>query len=148
MSREAGVFKVEWTGTQKNPEQHVAYFGEDIGMNVHQLTARFDAERLSNHLDMVEELYWDRPIVEGFAPHTTYRYGGEFPTRPDNVAFADVEGIVRVRDMIIMESRIRDAIAHGYITAADGSHVDLMNSHGIDHLGDIIESSYNIPIRW
>merc|ERR1712168_106359 len=92
--------KVEWTGTQKNPEQHVAYFGEDIGMNVHhvtwhmdypfwwddeksggvhldrkgelffwahhQLTARFDAERLSNHLDMVEELYWDRPIVEGF----------------------------------------------------------------------------------
>jgi len=181
MSREAGVFKVEWTGTQKNPEQHVAYFGEDIGMNVHhvtwhmdypfwwddeksggvhldrkgelffwahhQLTARFDAERLSNHLDMVEELYWDRPIVEGFAPHTTYRYGGEFPTRPDNINFADVEGLVRVRDMIIHEQRIRDAIDLGYITAKDGSHIDITGTDGIDHLGDIIESSVYSPNR-
>merc|ERR1719370_844670 len=177
MTQTPGKFDMRFTGTKKNPEQHVAYFGEDIGMNVHhvtwhmdypfwwddsygyhldrkgelffwahhQLTVRFDAERLSNHLDMVEELYWDRPIVEGFAPHTTYRYGGEFPTRPDNVKFADVEGIVRVRDMIIMESRIRDAIAHGYITASDGSHVDIMNAQGIDHLGDIIESSMYSP---
>merc|ERR1712212_179092 len=177
MTQIPGEFAMDFTGSKRNTEQQVAYFGEDIGMNVHhvtwhmdypfwwddnygyhldckgelffwahhQLTVRFDAERLSNHLDMVEELYWDRPIVEGFAPHTTYRYGGEFPTRPDNVAFADVEGIVRVRDMIIMESRIRDAIAHGYITAADGSHVDIMNAHGIDHLGDIIESSLYSP---
>merc|ERR1712212_50158 len=177
MTQHAGVFDMQFTGTKKNPEQHVAYFGEDIGMNVHhvtwhmdypfwwddsygyhldrkgelffwahhQLTVRFDAERLSNHLDMVEELYWDRPIVEGFAPHTTYRYGGEFPTRPDNVAFADVEGVVRVRDMIIHESRIRDAIDLGYITAADGSHVDITGTDGIDHIGDIIESSLYSP---
>jgi len=179
MTQAPGVFKVDWTGTLKNPEQHVAYFGEDIGMNVHhvtwhmdfpfwwddakndgvhldrkgelffwahhQLTARFDSERLSNHLDMVEELYWDRPIVEGFAPHTTYRYGGEFPTRPDNVAFADVEGLVRVRDMVIHEQRIRDAIDMGYITASDGSHIDITGTDGIDHLGDIIESSLYSP---
>jgi len=177
MTQTAGAFNVHWTGTMKNPEQHVAYFGEDIGMNVHhvtwhmdypfwwddaygyhldrkgelffwahhQLTARFDSERLSNHLDMVEELYWDKPIVEGFAPHTTYRYGGEFPTRPDNVKFSDVEGVVRVRDMIIHEQRIIDAIDMGYITAADGSHVDLTGADGIDHLGDIIESSLYSP---
>ena len=177
MTQHPGKFKMDFTGTRKNPEQHVAYFGEDIGMNVHhvtwhmdfpfwwddaygfhldrkgelffwahhQLTARFDSERLSNHLDMVEELYWDQPIKEGFAPHTTYRYGGEFPTRPDNINFADVEGVIRVRDMIIHESRIRDAIAHGYITAADGSHIDIMNNEGIDHLGDIIESSLYSP---
>merc|ERR1719259_655720 len=164
---------MHFTGSLKNPEQHVAYFGEDIGMNVHhvtwhmdfpfwwddaygfhldrkgelffwahhQLTVRFDAERLSNHLDMVHELYWDQPIHEGFAPHATYRYGGEFPARPDDINFADVEGVIRVRDMIIFESRIRDAIAHGYITAADGSHVDIMNNEGIDHL----EISLNLP---
>ena len=168
---------MHFTESQKNPEQHVAYFGEDIGMNVHhvtwhmdypfwwddaygyhldrkgelffwahhQLTARFDSERLSNHLNMVDELYWDRPIVEGFAPHTTYRYGGEFPTRPDNMAFSDVEGVVRVRDMIIHESRIQDAIDHGYITKHDGTHVDISNAQGIDHLGDIIESSLYSP---
>jgi len=177
MTQTPGNFAMHFTGSQKNPEQHVAYFGEDIGMNVHhvtwhmdypfwwddaygyhldrkgelffwahhQLTARFDSERLSNRLDMVEELYWDRPIVEGFAPHTTYRYGGEFPSRPDNMEFSDVEGVVRVRDMIIHESRIRDAIDHGYITAADGTHVDIANAEGIDHLGDIIESSLYSP---
>jgi len=177
MTNTAGTFKIDWTGTMKNKEMHVAYFGEDIGMNLHhvtwhmdypfwwddsygyhldrkgelffwahhQLTARFDAERLSNNLDPVDELYWDRPIVEGFAPHTTYRYGGEFPTRPDNVAFSDVDGVVRVRDMIIHESRIRDAIDLGFITASDGSHVDITGESGIDHLGDIIESSMYSP---
>ena len=177
MTQTPGKFHMEFTGSKKNPEQRVAYFGEDIGMNVHhvfwhmdfpfwwedsygyhldrkgelffwahhQLTVRFDAERLSNHLAPVDELYWDRPIKEGFAPHTTYRYGGEFPTRPDNVRFEDVDGVVRVRDMIIHETRIRDAIDHGYITAADGSHIDIRNTEGIDHIGDIIESSMYSP---
>ena len=177
MRQQPQTYDMHFTGTLKNPETHVAYFGEDIGLNVHhvtwhmnfpfwwddafgfhldrkgelffwahhQLSARFDAERLSNNLDMVEELYWDRPIVEGFAPHTTYRYGGEFPTRPDGIEFSDIEGVIRVRDMIIHESRIRDAIAHGYITAADGSHIDIMNNKGIDLLGDTIESSLYSP---
>merc|ERR1711962_339789 len=177
MTRKPGNFNMDFTGSMKNPEQHVAYFGEDIGMNVHhvtwhmdfpfwwedkygyhldrkgelffwahhQLTVRFDSERLSNHLDMVEPLYWDQPIVEGFAPHTTYRYGGEFPTRPDNIDFEDVEDVIRVRDMIIHEARIIDAIDLGYITKEDGSHLDIMNARGIDHLGDIIESSMYSP---
>ena len=177
MTQTPGKFHMSFTGSKKNPEQRVAYFGEDIGMNVHhvtwhmdfpfwwedkygysldrkgelffwmhhQLTARFDSERLSNHLNLVDELYWDRPIAEGFAPHTTYRYGGEFPARPDNVNFEDVDGVARIRDMIIMESRIRDAIAHGYVTGKDGSHIDIRNSGGIDILGDVIESSTYSP---
>ncbi|XP_018024726.1 hemocyanin isoform X1 [Hyalella azteca] len=177
MTRTPGKFQMEFTGSKKNPEQRVAYFGEDIGLNTHhvtwhldfpfwwddiygyhldrkgelffwahhQLTVRFDIERLSNHLNFVDELYWDKPIREGFAPHTAYRYGGEFPARPDNVEFTDVTGLVRVRDMIIYESRIRDAIALGYITAADGSHINIRDEHGIDHLGNIIESSAYSP---
>ena len=177
MTQQPGSFKMEFTGSGKNPEQSVAYFGEDIGLNVHhvtwhldfpfwwqdsygyhldrkgelffwahhQLMVRFDAERLSNQLDLVDELYWDKPIVEGFAPHSTYRYGGEFPTRPDNIQFEDVDGVVRVRDMMIHETRVRDAIAHGYITAEDGSHININNAGGIDHLGDIIESSLYSP---
>merc|ERR1711872_470319 len=42
---------------------------------------------------------------------------------------------------IIHEARIIDAIDHGYIIAADGSHVNINDAHGIDHLGDVIESS-------
>ncbi|XP_050732772.1 hemocyanin A chain-like isoform X2 [Eriocheir sinensis] len=170
MTQTPGEFKMTFTGSKKNPEQRVAYFGEDIGMNSHhvhwhmdfpfwwhgdeidrkgelffwahhQLTARFDAERLSNYLPPVDELYWDRPIKEGFAPHTSYKYGGEFPTRPDNKDFEDVDGVARIRDLKEMESRIRDAIAHGYIDKPDGSHVDIDNDEGINMLGAAIESS-------
>ena len=173
MTQTPGEFHMSFTGSQKNPEQRVAYFGEDIGMNTHhvswhmdypfwwddkyghhldrkgelfywahqQLSARFDAERLSNNLDIVDELHWDHEIVEGFAPHTTYRYGGEFPARPDNIYFEDVDGVARVRDMLIMESRIRDAIAHGYIIDHDGKPHNIKNEEGINHLGNLIESS-------
>jgi len=170
MTQTPGNFHMTFTGSKKNPEQRVAYFGEDIGMNSHhvhwhldfpfwwhgdqidrkgelffwahhQLTARFDAERLSNYLSPVDELYWDRPIKEGFAPHTSYKYGGEFPTRPDNKNFEDVDGVARIRDMKEMESRIRDAIAHGYVDKIDGSHINIDNDNGMDVLGNAIESS-------
>merc|ERR1711872_671961 len=177
MTATPGKFNMGYTGSQKNPEQRVAYFGEDIGMNVHhvswhmdfpfwwkdnygynldrkgelffwahhQLTARFDAERLSNNLDVVDELYWDRPIHEGFAPHTSYKYGGEFPARPDDIAFNDVDGVARIRDLMIWEDRIRDAIAHGYVTGHNGEIINILDDHGIDVLGDIIESSEYSP---
>jgi len=177
MTATPGKFTMGYTGSQKNPEQRVAYFGEDIGMNVHhvswhmdfpfwwkdsygynldrkgelffwahhQLSARFDAERLSNNLDRVDELYWDRPIYEGFAPHTSYKYGGEFPARPDNIRFNDVVGVARIRDLMVWEDRIRDAIAHGYVTANDGTIIDILNDEGIDKIGDIIESSEYSP---
>nr|AAA96966.2 hemocyanin subunit 6 [Metacarcinus magister] len=178
MTQTAAKIESHFTGSKSNPEQRVAYFGEDIGMNTHhvtwhlefpfwwddahenhhierkgesffwvhhQLTVRFDAERLSNYLDPVDELHWDDVIHEGFVPHTMYKYGGYFPSRPDNVHFEDVDGVARVRDMLILESRIRDAIAHGYVTGRDGSIISISDSHGIDVLGDVIESSLYSP---
>jgi len=43
--------------------------------------------------------------------------------------------------MGIWEDRIRDAIAHGYVTAEDGHSIDILNDRGIDILGNLIESS-------
>jgi len=119
--------------------------GENFFWVHHQLTVRFDAERLSNYLDPVGELHWGKPILQGFAPHTTYKYGGQFPSRPDNVNFEDVDGVARIRDLLIIESRIRDAIAHGYIVRKSGNRIDIMNEHAIDILGDVIESSMYSP---
>lgn len=170
MTQKPAKIKMGFTGSLKNPEQRVAYFGEDIGMNSHhvhwhmdfpfwwkgykldrkgelffwvhhQMTVRFDAERLSNYLPVVDELYWDKPIHEGFAPHTTYRYGGEFPARPDHKSFEDVDGVATIREMKMYEERIRDAIAHGYIRDVHGAIVPLDDKHGIELIGDLIESS-------
>ncbi|XP_053639178.1 hemocyanin [Cherax quadricarinatus] len=174
MKQIPGNFKMNFTGNKKNPEQRVAYFGEDVGLNSyhvhwhldfpfwwkrdkidrkgelffwvhHQLNARYDAERLSNHLSRVEELCWDCIIENGFAPHTTYKYGGVFPTRPDNKKFDDVEGVARIRDMKELESRIRSTIALGYVINSDDTHTNISNEHGIDILGDLIESSTYSP---
>nr|CUH82791.1 hemocyanin 1 [Argulus foliaceus] len=172
MKQESITIPMGFTGTKKNPEQRVAYFGEDFGLNSHhyywhidfpfwwreefgpvmdrkgelfyymhhQLTARFDAERLSNHLPIVEPLDWETPIKEGFSPRTTYRKEGEFPSRPDDMHFHDLPFLTR-RDMTNFEFRVRDAIAHGYAVDDHGHKVPLNETDGINVLGAMIESS-------
>merc|ERR1711970_978399 len=77
-------FKLGYTASEKNMD-HPFWWKDSYGKKFdrkgelffwvhHQMTARFDAERLSNSLPKVEEIYWDRPIKEGFAPHTQYKY--------------------------------------------------------------------------
>nr|QCC26464.1 hemocyanin subunit type 1 [Pogonognathellus sp. AD-2013] len=175
MRQEPAIIRMNFTGTSRNPEQRVAYFGEDVGMNAHhsvwhkdhpfwwkdavygadidrkgelfwymhhQLTARFNAERLSNWLTEVQPLQWNKPIVDGFAPQTTYRKGGEFPARPDNFRFQDLKNI-RVADLEAYEERIREAISSGFVKTVEGELVSLNNTKGIDILGAIIEASVN-----
>nr|CAD7194814.1 unnamed protein product [Timema douglasi] len=140
------VIPMKFTGSVNNPEQRVAYFGEDIGINSHhshwhmdfpfwwkksypvdkdrkgelffymhhQMVARFDAERLSNNLPMVEPLDFNQKIVEGFAPGAMYHNGQEFPVRPDNMMFGDLPWR-SVHEMKLFEGRIRDAITSGFI---------------------------------
>lgn len=178
MRQEPAVIQMNFTGTIRNPEQRVAYFGEDVGMNSHhsiwhadfpfwwkdevygvqkdrkgelfwymhhQLLTRFNAERLSNDLNEVEPLHWDKPIVLGFYPQTTYRKGGEFPARPDNFRFQDLTNL-RVADLEAFEDRIRESIASGLVLGrnvqAEGA-IKLNNTDGINILGNIIEASAN-----
>nr|CAR94713.1 hemocyanin subunit 3 precursor [Xibalbanus tulumensis] len=173
MRNKDAVVRVEFTGTIHNPEQHVAYYGEDIGMNSHhshwhmdfpfwwkkdyptqmdrkgelfwyahhQLTTRFDLERLSNNLDVVKPLAWDKPIEHGFSPETVYRTGDEFPVRPDDMMFHDIHGIVSVTDMKAMEYRILHTIDANLYVAENGTFPKLEVDTGINTLGEIIEAS-------
>ncbi|KAJ9574115.1 hypothetical protein L9F63_008529 [Diploptera punctata] len=172
MTRTPTVIPMKFTGSVNNPEQRVAYFGEDIGLNSHhahwhmdfpfwwkqdygavkdrkgelffymhhQAVARFDAERLSNDLPVVQPLEWDSPIVEGFAPGASYENGQEFPMRPDNMQFADLP-FLTVQDMKLYEGRIRDAVSSGFVRTADGRLVSLNSTYGINCLGEVVESS-------
>ncbi|PSN36662.1 Hemocyanin A chain [Blattella germanica] len=175
MRQEPAIVRMNFTGTVRNPEQRVAYLGEDVGMNSHhshwhmdfpfwwkeqeygiykdrkgelfywmhhQLIARFDLERLSNDLPFVEPLYWEGKIENGFYPQTTYRVGGEFPARPDNYEFHDLENI-KVKDMVDYTRRIREAISHQAVITRSGEYYTLNDTTGINTLGDIIEPSVN-----
>merc|ERR1719167_1586313 len=59
--------------------------------------------------------------------------------------FEDVDGVARIRDMQIVEDRIRDAIAPGYVVDHEGHHIDIRNEQGINKLGAIVESSMYSP---
>ncbi|XP_049771429.1 hemocyanin-like [Schistocerca cancellata] len=166
------IIPMKFTGSVNNPEQRVAYFGEDLGMNSHhqhwhmdfpfwwkptydqpkdrkgelffymhhQMTARFDAERLSNDLPPVRPLGWYQQIEEGFAPGAMYENGQEFPMRPDRVSFRDLPWL-RISSMQAYEDRIRDAIAAGFVRTVPTGVLYLNETDGINVLGEIIESS-------
>nr|CAR94711.1 hemocyanin subunit 1 precursor [Xibalbanus tulumensis] len=176
MKQVPATIKMHWTGTIRNPEQHVAYFGEDLGLNSHhshwhmdfpfwwkkaygtekdrkgelffyshhELTTRYDLQRLSNNLPIVGPLAWDKPIHNGFYPQAAYRNGHEFPARPDDVKFTDLDkdGFhIKVSQMKEYERRIRDAIAMKAVYGKDGHAISLNNTHGINTLAEIIEAS-------
>ncbi|XP_071532773.1 pseudohemocyanin-2-like [Panulirus ornatus] len=177
MAATPAMIKMGFTGTKRNPEQRVAYFTEDIGLNTyyvnwhmeypfwwkdtygphierkgeiffwihHQLTNRFDAERISNHLELTEPIREDKPLREGYAPQISYKNGVPFPSRPDDVMLVDVVGLPMIRELVQLENRIRDAIDHGYIIGREGSIIDIRNERGIAILGDVIESSLYSP---
>ncbi|XP_049771430.1 hemocyanin A chain-like [Schistocerca cancellata] len=173
MRQEPAVVHMNFTGTIRNPEQRVAYLGEDLGMNSHhsqwhmdfpfwwkedeygirkerkgelfyymhhQLIARFDLERLSNDLPFVEPLYWTERIKDGFYPQTTYRVGGEFPARPDNFAFHDLQN-VKVQQMIDYTRRVRECISQQAVITETGDLYNISSPEGINVLGELIEPS-------
>ncbi|XP_071532763.1 pseudohemocyanin-2-like [Panulirus ornatus] len=127
--------------------RHIERKGEIFFWIHHQLTNRFDAERISNHLKISEPLWVNEPLKEGFAPQISYQNGVPFPSRPDNMMLVDVEGLPMIHELVHYESRILDAIDHGYIIAKNGSVIDIKNERGIAILGDVIESSLYSPNR-
>ncbi|XP_071532770.1 pseudohemocyanin-1-like [Panulirus ornatus] len=125
--------------------RHIERKGEIFFWIHHQLTNRFDAERISNHLKISEPIREDKPLKEGYAPQISYKNGVAFPSRPDDVMLVDVDGLPMIRELVQLESRIRDAIDHGYIIGKDGSIIDIRNERGVAILGDVIESSLYSP---
>nr|CAR85697.1 hemocyanin subunit type 1 precursor [Cryptotermes secundus] len=177
MRQEPAVVRMNFTGTVRNPEQRVAYLGEDVGINSHhshwhmdfpfwwkqdeygvkkdrqgelfyymhhQLIARLDLERLSNDLPFVKPLYWEDKIEDGFYPQTTYRVGGEFPARPDNFEFQDLQDI-KVKDMVDYTRRIREAISQQSVITRWGQNLPLNDTMGINILGSLVEPSQESP---
>ncbi|XP_050703128.1 pseudohemocyanin-2-like [Eriocheir sinensis] len=126
---------------------HIDRKGENFFYVYHQLLNRYDAERISNYMPLLEELHLDEPLHEGFAPQTTYKFGAPFPIRNDDIQLHDVDRVGRIHELVHMVDRIHDAIAHGYVESDQGEKINIENDNGIAILGDIIQSSYYSPNR-
>ncbi|XP_015123559.1 phenoloxidase 1 [Diachasma alloeum] len=117
-----------------------------------QIMARYNTERLCNHLPRVKRLNnLHDPIPEAYFPKLDSLVSSRtWPSRPagaklydinrtvDQVRF-DLEGMVRWRD------RIYEAIHTGSFMNAQGERVQLTEKGGIDVLGNMVEASILTP---
>nr|Q95P08.1 RecName: Full=Hemocyanin subunit A; Flags: Precursor [Scutigera coleoptrata]CAC69246.1 hemocyanin subunit A [Scutigera coleoptrata] len=108
----------------------------------HQMVARYDSERLSNNLPRTEPFEnWDDPLEEGYAPHLTiHKTGYNYMFRPEGLIVRDLPELNKNK-MRQWKSRILHGIHLNVLYAENGTKISLDNEHGIDLLGDAIESS-------
>ncbi|XP_043289152.1 uncharacterized protein [Venturia canescens] len=175
----------DYTASDLDEEHRVAYFREDVGVNLHhwhwhlvypfdgnlqivnkdrrgelfyymhqQIMARYNCERLSNHLGRVKRFNNIRePIPEGYFPKLDSLVSSRaWPSRPsgtqlkdvnrpaDNVAF-DLQDLERWRDSMF------NAIHSGSVTNTRGETIRLTEKDGIDILGNMMEASILSPNR-
>nr|Q8I6K2.1 RecName: Full=Phenoloxidase 2; AltName: Full=Prophenoloxidase-II; Flags: Precursor [Holotrichia diomphalia]BAC15602.1 prophenoloxidase-I [Holotrichia diomphalia] len=128
--------------------------GELFYYSHQQIVARYNFERFCNALKRVERLTdWQGPIKEAYFPKLDSLVAKRaYPARVQDMTMQDLDipgqNIkVDVDDMIRWRDRIYRAIADGFITATNGSKMNLDDVTGIDILGNIMESSELSPNR-
>nr|Q95P07.1 RecName: Full=Hemocyanin subunit D; Flags: Precursor [Scutigera coleoptrata]CAC69247.1 hemocyanin subunit D [Scutigera coleoptrata] len=107
-----------------------------------QMVARYDTERLSNDLPRVRPFEnWNDPIDEGYSPHLIIdKTGYKYAYRPQGVIVHDLPNLPKTK-MFEWKNRIMVGIRKGSLISANKTQVPLNNDHGIDLLGDVVESS-------
>ncbi|KAJ1519798.1 hypothetical protein ONE63_005051 [Megalurothrips usitatus] len=172
----------EYTASELEEEQRLAYFREDLGLSLHhmhwhthypsagtrrevdkdrrgellfymhhQIIARYNGERMSNEMPRVKRLALREPIKEGYYPKLDNLVGSRsWPGRPPNAVLKDLnrDGIkIVVSDLERWAARIHEAIDLGSVVNATGGIVRLTEEHGMNLLGNIVESTELSPNR-
>ncbi|KAE8573958.1 Putative prophenoloxidase [Halyomorpha halys] len=148
--REPIVIPVNYTASDLDLEQRVAYFREDLASlepNSGPIS-RYNMERFCNYLPRVTRfLDWRKPIEEGYFPKLdTLVASQNWPSRSANTQLSNINrnnGRTRVdiQDLERWRDRILEAIERGAVINKSGKFVDLSEPGGIDILGNLIESS-------
>uniref|UniRef100_A0A2L2Y4H8 Hemocyanin C chain n=2 Tax=Parasteatoda tepidariorum TaxID=114398 RepID=A0A2L2Y4H8_PARTP len=124
------------TGKAKDRKGEIFYYMHQ------QMCARYDCERLSNGMPRMIPFHNFHEGLEGYSAHLSSIINGlPYASRPSGMSLQDYQG-VGVQNLERWRERILDAINLGYVTDADGKETILDETHGIDILGDIIESSH------
>lgn len=119
-----------------------------------QVVARYNAERLSNNMGAVERFSNFRaPIPEGYFPKLdTLVANRSWPSRPDG---AVPRTLVREADDIRLDittietsrDRFNKAVQDGFVITPNNQRIPLDDVTGINHLGNMMESSILSPNR-
>ncbi|XP_044757267.1 phenoloxidase 1-like [Coccinella septempunctata] len=175
----------DYTASDLEEEHRVAYFREDLGINLHhwhwhlvypfegamdvvnknrrgelfyymhqQVIARYNMERLCNHMSRVERLMsLKEPIKEAYFPKLDSLVASRsYPARVANQTPRNLNRAVDqiqqdIDDMERWRDRIYAAIHQGAVENERGQRITLTENEGIDVLGNIMESSILSPNR-
>ncbi|GLH09004.1 Phenoloxidase subunit 1 [Gryllus bimaculatus] len=141
----------DFTASDLEPEHRVAYFREDIGVNLHHWNWHvYNFDRLSNNLARVQRLLnWRKPIEEGYFPKLNAIIATRvWQPRPANsvlklsdISRDDMQLDFDILDLERWRDRIYAAISSGKVLAENNTYVPLDDYTGIDILGNMIERS-------
>nr|Q8T115.1 RecName: Full=Hemocyanin subunit C; Flags: Precursor [Scutigera coleoptrata]CAD24086.1 hemocyanin subunit C [Scutigera coleoptrata] len=108
----------------------------------HQMLARYEAERMSNGLARTRTFQnWNDPIDEGYAPHISImKTGYTYAYRPPGYTLRDLPNLPKNK-MVEWAKRVLYSIHSGIFHFSNGTDAHLDTEHGIDELGNIVESS-------
>ncbi|KAG8191448.1 hypothetical protein JTE90_020700 [Oedothorax gibbosus] len=130
------TWRAEVIGRDKDRKGELFYYMHQ------QMCARYDCERLCNHMpQMIPFHNFDEPL-EGYSAHLSSNINGlPYASRSTGTKLADLRECT-VQDMERWRERILAAIHLGVVVDPTGHEIPLDEQHGIDILADIIESSY------
>ncbi|RZC33552.1 Hemocyanin C domain containing protein [Asbolus verrucosus] len=149
------IYYPYWLGGEDYDYQHERR-GELYYYIYQQILARYYLERLSNGFGEIPVYNYEVPLETGYYPSLQYPNGLQFPTRPNYAHLYEyfynygqrygnnkyAYSYTHVQDY---ERRIRDAIDRGYVYTHDGQRVNLYSEHGINVLGNLIQSNPDSP---
>ncbi|KAH9640838.1 hypothetical protein HF086_014424 [Spodoptera exigua] len=166
---------VNYTANDSEPEQRVAYFREDIGINLHHwhwhLVYPFDSadrsivnkdrrgelynmERMCNGLSRVVRFQnFREPIEEGYFPKLDSQVASRaWPPRFAGTTIRDLDRPVDqiradVSQLETWRDRFVQAVETLSVTLPNGRQIPLDEERGIDMLGNMMESSIISPNR-
>lgn len=179
-SRQPIEIPMNFTASEREAEQRLAYFREDIGVNMHhwhwhlvypgagpieivakdrrgelfyymhsQIISRYNNERICNRLGRVVPLSNLRErIPEGYFPKIIRSMNNRaYPARVDNSQLSDLnrvedETYVEIAELERWRDRIHNAIDQGFVIEQEtGRQIPMDEEHGIDILGNLLEST-------
>ena len=111
--------------------------GEYFFHRVHQVLARYYAERYAHGMDEVTEFSWYTPVEEGYHPQMVYHSGLPYSYRPNYYEYKYFGDFTTMNVAESFEYRIRHVLDKGYYTTADGKKFWFNKPESVEMIGEM-----------
>nr|AAX14951.1 arylphorin hexamerin-like protein 2 [Romalea microptera] len=129
-----------WMNPKNYSLPELEYRGQSFLFVLEQLLARYNLERLSNHLPEIKAIDYNHPVLVGYYPDLRFQNGNEAPARPEGIfpRNTDISYVEEIKDY---DRRIRDSIDYGYFAGYNYEKYNIREKDHTNILGNILEGN-------